>query len=256
MDSNGRPRLGEIGFGSGTDGRGAGWWVDPTPNDSAEFSTPSNAFEGIAPIGSPAYRQRDLYSTVLHEIGHVLGVNPVQLQAAASRGRISFVNTGIASDLVGMTLHTFVGPSVNALFTNGVHLSALRRENNYTDPATGIVFFGTEDLMNPTRDNGLRRVISNLDALVLRDAYGYSVTPPETFGSFYANLDKTTRTLTIHGGPGSSIFTTGGIGASNDVIRLSRTGNDLTVSIDLGNDHKCRRYIGSWRANNVLVIVA
>ena len=241
LDANGRPRQGAIGFGSGTDGKGEGWWIDQTPSDSSEFSSPSDAFEGNALLGSSAYRKRDLFSTVLHEIGHSLGINAYYLQEAASFGRIAFVNTGLPSDRPGESLYTVTGPNIRSLLAGG-HIPTPRTpsspENLYIDSTTGQIYDGANDLMNPSRDNGLRRLISNRNALILKDAYGFTISNPESLNTFYANLDKTTRTLTIHGGSGSNFYTTGGIGASNDVIRLSRTGNDLTVSIDLGNDHK------------------
>ena len=43
---------------------GWGWFVDPTPGDDSEFTTPGNLGE---------QNRMDLLSVVMHEMGHVLG---------------------------------------------------------------------------------------------------------------------------------------------------------------------------------------
>ena len=53
-------------------GAGYGWFVDPTPGDDAEFSQVS-ATDLAARPGSPAANHADLLTTVMHEMGHVLG---------------------------------------------------------------------------------------------------------------------------------------------------------------------------------------
>jgi hypothetical protein len=51
---------------------GYGWFVDPTPGDDVEFS--QSASTGlVASSGSPAANRADLLTTVMHEMGHVLG---------------------------------------------------------------------------------------------------------------------------------------------------------------------------------------
>jgi hypothetical protein len=52
---------------------GAGWFVDPTPSDDAEFATHVGESELAALPGSPAYGKIDLLTVVLHEMGHELG---------------------------------------------------------------------------------------------------------------------------------------------------------------------------------------
>ena len=49
---------------------GFGWFIDPTPADDAEFAAGSL----VAPAGSPAAGRMDLLSVVMHELGHVLGL--------------------------------------------------------------------------------------------------------------------------------------------------------------------------------------
>jgi hypothetical protein len=54
------------------DGAGYGWFVDTTPGDDAEFS-PIAANTLAARPGSAAVNRADLLTTVMHEMGHVLG---------------------------------------------------------------------------------------------------------------------------------------------------------------------------------------
>jgi hypothetical protein len=50
------------------DGAGHGWFVDPTPSQDEEFAG------GSAFAGSPAAGREDLLTTVLHELGHLVGL--------------------------------------------------------------------------------------------------------------------------------------------------------------------------------------
>jgi len=55
------------------DAAGRGWFVDPSPADSSEFSmhVDRHAVEAVA--GSVAYGKMDLVTVVTHEMGHILG---------------------------------------------------------------------------------------------------------------------------------------------------------------------------------------
>jgi hypothetical protein len=52
---------------------GWGWFVDPTPADNSEFQVPLSNVALLAPSSSPAFGHMDLLSTVLHEMGNVMG---------------------------------------------------------------------------------------------------------------------------------------------------------------------------------------
>ena len=54
------------------DAAGYGWFVDATPGDDAEFS-PLTPTDLVARPGSAAANRADLLTTVMHEMGHVLG---------------------------------------------------------------------------------------------------------------------------------------------------------------------------------------
>jgi hypothetical protein len=58
-----------------TDAAGYGWFVDSTPADNTEFLPTSNPNEWIAKVGGPAYGTMDLYTVLLHEYGHALGLD-------------------------------------------------------------------------------------------------------------------------------------------------------------------------------------
>ena len=81
LDALGVPRCGAISLWRGTDGHGLGWWLDPTPADSWEFSRPLNPFCAAAQTSNPAYYGCDMYTTVLHEIGHAIGISDTYFQA-------------------------------------------------------------------------------------------------------------------------------------------------------------------------------
>src|SRR5205823_2072856 len=60
------------------DANGVGWFVDPTPQDGAEF----------AAAGSPAAGRYDLFTVLLHEFGHALGFT------ASNAGFADHIETG------------------------------------------------------------------------------------------------------------------------------------------------------------------
>ena len=52
---------------------GYGWFVDPTPGDDREFANLLDPYTLGAGHGSAAAQRVDLLTTVMHEMGHVLG---------------------------------------------------------------------------------------------------------------------------------------------------------------------------------------
>ena len=53
---------------------GYGWFIDPTPADNQEFSRRTATGELFATPGSLAFGEMDLLTVVMHELGHVLGL--------------------------------------------------------------------------------------------------------------------------------------------------------------------------------------
>jgi hypothetical protein len=62
--------------------RRLGWFVDSTPGDAAEF-TPTLSGAWTAPAGSVAAGKLDLLTVMIHEMGHVLGLDDVLRDDAA-----------------------------------------------------------------------------------------------------------------------------------------------------------------------------
>ncbi len=186
-------------------GGGAGWFIDPTPHDHAEFSNLVTRFTAT----SPAAATRDLYRTVLHEIGHALGIASDSRLAILDLLTDSGINDpNIAAGNPAEDLLTFAGPTVTATFTTagGRHL--------YEGPVVGGLPTHPNDLLNPGRATpaGTRNLITDLDAQILADAYGYTITLPSTVETFTAYRNPTTGVLTVNGD----------LGVFNDTITLDK----------------------------------
>ena len=52
-----------------------GWFIDPTPQDDAEFGAIASSRNLNALLGGAADRRVDLLTTVMHEMGHELGLD-------------------------------------------------------------------------------------------------------------------------------------------------------------------------------------
>ena len=220
--SNGMPASASITIASGTDGHGAGWYLDPNLFSSA-FTVPlppgtgwvgwGGPFAGYAQAGSPAFDKGDLLEAVSHEMAHALGY------AGSTKVLAHATNTNVIS-WKGGHYWAFVG-------SDGFHtlMDSLNGNSDLSypyhaappgDPAFpisfgGLKYWGTDDVLTPTFRDSQRRLISRNDAYVLRDAYGYTVNDPATaLGTFYAQLDETGK-LWVRGRQDD---------ASNDTITL------------------------------------
>jgi hypothetical protein len=206
------------------------WYRDPNLWSSAFLGTPTNAFAGYAQAGSAALGQSDLLEVVTHEMGHAMGFDAAQIQASKNnKATITFTNvqdsTSVPFDSNGNPqapvgyYYTFQGTNgFTALLTSFntpsqdsqgcEHFAAAGA--TYTDMTTNITYYGADDLMTPYYTNSQRRIISDEDLGVLRDAYGYTVSLSDSvaqnqdgshyggLGTFYAVLDET-GTLTLRG---------------------------------------------------------
>lgn len=240
-----KPRTGSVSLGGGMNtadpNDSNGWFADPDPYDNAEFTGPIvNAYVA----GNAISAQSDFFSLVTIEMAHVLGLISDPNNAGGGFENYpleDFVtDTGIADNAHGGgngTFRVFNGPTVRHLMTsfnsgssgtaswgNVIHTAGLNADINFQ----GVQWRGSDDTGNATYFPS-RYLPSFADAHIFKDAYGYSIAEPMTFGTMYAIIDETSGRLTIRGATGNT--------ASNDQINVSFiNGSTIRVSVDVGND--------------------
>src|SRR5688572_13661104 len=233
IGADGRPTAGSQTI-SLCDGNGDGiadWFVDPTPNDNSEFmGTINNAFTGTAQAGSPAAGRSDLFSVALAEITHNMGICNAGCGSSLYNTGSFAVDTGTPDDAEGGGVGNFwlfQGPTVDALMTNnngGAGGSAATfplhtagpRNNNAPIVFGGSTVFGVDDNGNAVGSGSQRTLVSNKTAMILKDAFGYDIIMPETFGTFYAQVNEVTGLLTVRGGGDNTVINGVNQGASAD----------------------------------------
>jgi hypothetical protein len=240
LDASGAPTGATIFLGRGNDidsdglGDGNGWYLDPTPNDWAEFPNVVNAFVGTADGGSPIANQRDFYSLIAHEMGHAMGMtSQTGSNWRTFLGAFS-VDSGVAdaggagnlwaysSAAVGRVVLT--DSDLNGQGVIGVHSAVPGQSFNFN----GQVYTSAADVMNNTFQgiNGRRLLISNLLIGTIDDVSGYDNVWPEQFGSMYTSLDTTTGQLTLRGGAGNSA----------DTLSVLETAGGYQITVNIGTD--------------------
>jgi CSLREA domain-containing protein len=243
----------------------SGWFIDPTPLESSEFrGRIFNAFAGGAAGSSdpadanfnPAVGKPDLFSSMAHELGHLLGMAGDEdfLLEDLIDDNPPFDDTGIPDAGGPGTLWTYSG-GLHVLYTDRnfnhedggfddndepIHIAAAHPSNNVSG-----VFFGVRDIMNPSSTGGVRTLPSRLAAFALTDVYGYDATFPQAFGTFYSDLGADGELL-IRGGstgdtdptnPTSPMYpaiTPDLTSLSNDSFILLRDGADLLTDVFIG----------------------
>jgi hypothetical protein len=205
------------------DGGGAGWYFDPTPGDSAEFSNP---IDGDMAMGGPP--GADFFRTILHEIGHCVGIgSPGDLligdyltDAGVDQVALNDGDDETEGDLYLMQLPGSF-PTITFTDAGGLHVY-----EGPLDPAFPGLPIDTNDLMNSGRTvgNSTRQLISNLDAGILSEAYGYTVALPSSLPnmSFFAHLDLTTGILRVNGADASN---------PDDLVVIEREGDFIGVNV-------------------------
>src|SRR5687768_1044155 len=188
-------------------GAGPGWYFDSNIGsdvipDDGEFTENNGPCSANIP-GTDVFRS-DFFRTVLHEIGHAVGItvgdglkindfladsnvdDPNDPGTATIRWiDFGFGEFGTMTEAGGG--HLYEGPAMPGQAVNVVH---------------------PDDLLNDGRtvpvNNNRRQLINDTHARILQHAYGYTVATPSKLNTFYVNLDKTSRVVTINVPPGAT----------------------------------------------------
>lgn len=236
FDADGWPVGGAI----NVNGMAPEWFVDPTPHDHSEFlGTIQNAFAGDAHSGSPARGLCDLYTLVALEATHILGITSNASARWSNSGHNTQVTTSGTTCSGPGNFYEFSGPRIRHLITShdsgggdtGVPVHTAEPCGQFT-AADGLVLSGADDVGNAFFERSRRYLPNNALGLILADVYGYSLVEPETFGTLYATLNGSE--LLVRGGMANS--DTGTAATSGDVITITRSGGNITASVDVGND--------------------
>ncbi|WP_337175672.1 hypothetical protein [Paludisphaera sp.] len=206
------------------DGGGNGWYFDANPGDNAEFTDLLNRFTATFAAGTG----NDFYRTIVHELGHAMGIASNSGLAIHTGGFLTPAGTDQNDPAEDLLVFTGAGSTATFTTNGGLHVY-----EGPVDPAFPAAPLNPFDLMNPGRTIGpppTRQLITDLNASILRDAYGYTVVMPSTIQTFLANLNTDTGELTING----DVFTdeTGAQTFVDDVIGISLVGGNLRVDVD------------------------
>jgi Ca2+-binding RTX toxin-like protein len=198
-------------------GDGGGYYIDPTPRFYDEYTTIENVFSAFV-VNDTSY---DLLTLVNHELMHSMGIAGDASLLFQSGGFLT--DTG-SFDSSGGRLFAFQGDTISHLMTSnnggldaGVAVHTAAAESEAIVQFENEYYWGAEDLGNPFLLPG-RRLIPNTIAMILEDAYDYTVTLPDRFGTFYSN----------------GCYSTGSGGS--EVLTIIRVGNTLTSKINFAID--------------------
>ncbi len=186
---------------------GPGWYFSPT-DDNTAFPNVINSF-----AGSNSATTLDFLTIVTHELGHALGLAYGGNEMINGR----LMDTGIADPTDPNHSELFQIPGYESQFTlteqGGLHTYA-------GPPLNGLVSV-PDDLMNAFVPRGTRKLISDVDAQILRAGYGYIVVKPSTLNTYYANLDPLTGILNVQGTSGNDTITVNSDGSGHDVVNVN-----------------------------------
>ncbi len=227
-------------------GGSGGWFFDLSPFNDEEFTSIVNPFQA-----SSSEPGNDYYRTILHEIGHAVGI--------ASGGSLALANflTPAGVDQLDPAENLNIFQNLAGQFGVRVTLTNNGGRHIYEGPVDPL-FPGApihpNDLMNPGRTVGppaTRQLISDLNAQILADAYGYQITLPSQLNVFIEqdalDFNDTLEQATVLGSKDRitlrdlSIFDAGDV----DLFQLTaaHTGKLIVNSFfvhDTGNDLELR----------------
>ncbi|MEM1012077.1 MAG: hypothetical protein AAGI46_07640, partial [Planctomycetota bacterium] len=226
------------------DNNGTTWYfdnfigVDGIPDDG-EFTQVNSLFNAEA-VGGTADTGNDFYRTIVHEIGHAMGI--FNNSSGFFKIADNLVDSGFndpfssGSDLLevrigGVARYTMTENGGGHLFEGG---------GGYTGPTHPF------DLMNPGRTSGFgeRSLISDDNALLLRDVYGYDIILPSQINTFHANLNRSTNVLTVNGDIQ---------GVLSDNVDLERSGTNAQIEYQNGGTTGARELIPEAEFTSIVV---
>jgi len=231
-----KPRTGTISLGRGNDttgdgkGDGGNWYLDPTPYDGSEYQGDTlNGFAGLPTPGGAADGKSSLFSLVVVEMAHVLGMDNRFEASAWNQDINSYLSsTGQADvrDSPGL-LWTFTGPSGNALLTTnnggGGGMDTGYANHVAFPPNVYFGYIGVADCGTAGGDSAIRYIPSKLMVNMLKDMYGYTVQDAYHYGTYYDTLDNSGKLRIVTPGSG------------NDQVSISSSGGIVTVNLVLGS---------------------
>jgi hypothetical protein len=203
-------------------GGGEGWYFDPvigtaTVPDDGEFVNLVTPFMATFTGAGGASDDDDFYRTIVHEIGHAMGL-------ASNATRLTSIDTDIGDDpnsadpaerLFTIDVNGVAGADYCYTNDGGFHL--------YEGPSVGGNPIHPNDLMNSGRTVGAppttRQLIGDTITTLLRDVFNYTVTLPSLINTFYANLNTSTNVVTVTGDINVD-------GTNEDFIDLELTGTN------------------------------
>ncbi len=229
------------------DGGGLGWYFDPNVFDDGEYTNPVNLWTANVPFpGGPT--GSDFYRTVVHEIGHALGITLSSNLKVAQMAVDSGIDDPFAAGTRLFTLNTFGTPAPEYTLTAG-HLW----EGDGTGGITNLSEH-PNDLMNEGRTvpggTNRRQLISDTDALLLKDVYNYQIVLPGQINTFAANLNEATGVLTVNG---NLVFSSllEPFNLPNDFIDLEWGGINITV--ELAGGSVASEKVFEFQVNSIVV---
>jgi hypothetical protein len=91
---------------------GQGWFLDATPGLDEEFDFAAGSTQGLALPGSGAEGRIDLLTVLLHELGHIIGLEDIAVSVAADDLMTATLGVGVRRLPEGEPLQVILSPMI------------------------------------------------------------------------------------------------------------------------------------------------